>query len=339
MSMSSNAALATDEITSHVGTSDVTVGNTDIEAPTHPDSSRSYGGSTIRQYRSTILIGLVIVALLVVAVTLSAISLQKSREALALAAKNAEEVAKTDLEELIGFDPNNYGGQGNYNGAQAQEGPPPGPSSSTPTQNTEQNAVGGDYHEQEEKLPVPDTTLFSTKVTPSTASPTLQPTTPAPITPAPTSPQPTAAPTETHPLKPRWFHRDHYQYQALVDAEGNENLHPWLVAGTFCYQQNLSSCDYDAYCPNGKGGDPFHGGPPEETMGWEDRKSEQWSPIANAKGYEWVQVGSIPDDAGGEEGSRCWTWDEFTWANGENILEVRGEEYQQWILCCEDPEA
>lgn len=334
MSMSSNAAPDADEITSHAGTLDLTSGNANIEAPTHPDSSRSYGGSTMRQYRSAILFGIVIVALLVVAVALSAISLQKSREALALAAKNAEEFAKTDIEELIGFDPNNYGGQGNYNGA--QEGPPPGPSS--PTQNTEQNAVGGDYHEQEEKLPVPDTP-FNPKETPSTASPTLEPTTPAPTSSAPTAPQPTAAPTETHPLNPKWFHRNHHQYQNIVNAEGNENQHPWLVAGMFCHRQSLQSCDYDAYCPNGKGSDPFHGGPPEKTSGWEDRESEQWSPIAiKGKGYEWVQVGSIPDDVGGEEGSRCWTWDEFKWANGQDILEVRGEEYQQWILCCEEPE-
>merc|ERR1739838_480463 len=114
-------------------------------------------------------------------------------------------------------------------------------------------------------------------------------------------------------------------------------MHPWLMAGTFCYRQSLEPCDYDAYCPNGKGSDPFHGGPPEKTSGREDRKSEQWSPIANENGFEWVQVGSIPDDEGGDEGSRCLTWDEFKWANGQNIKDARGEEYKQWILCCEEP--
>lgn len=288
------------------------------ETTNHPDSSRSYGGPTMYQHRSTILCSFCTVVLLAVTIGLSAVSLDRSDEALTLALAN-EEAAKEMEAEL-----------------------------------QESNQAVVDAIERWEQRPVtevvPRPLVVSTSGPPSPPipKPTPKPTPTTELTTAaPPAPPPTASPTEPHPLNPRWYHTSHKDYQAVLatqetagQADENGELHPWLLVNMFCGKQSLAPCGYDAYCPNGKDGRPYRGGPPQ-TDGWEDRKQEQWSPIAAAteeEGFGWLQVGYVPSEDGGKDGSQCVKWEDFEYGNGEDILEVRGEPYMQWMLCCENPD-
>jgi len=291
------------EVGSHAGTLDLT--NLEGGNPAVPDSSRSYGGPMLNQYKNTLLCGFVGTVLTVAAIALSAVSLQRSNEALALATANAD-AAKAIRGELKSM---------------PDYVPPPA-------------VAAADF-----APPAPKEDAPSSPVPPRTPSPTSNPTPNPTPTPEPTAPQPTGSPTETHPLKPRWFHREHADYQATLDAN-NPDIHPYLIAGAFCHRRSMFACSYDTYCPKGKGNPPFKGGPPK-TEGWEERKEEQWSPIVGAtaeEGFGWVQVGSVPAVDGGIDGNRCWKWDEWEYPNGATFLDARGEEYQQWILCCDADE-
>jgi len=272
----------------------------------HPDSSRKYGGTMIQQYKYAIVGGFVTVALLIGAITLSALSLQRSNEALALATANAE-AAKTIEREFI----------------YALEG-----------QNTDEHV--SDDHQQAELVPA------ASKETPSPTPPPTPKPTPKPTTPQPTIPQPTDAPSDPHPLNPKWFHTDHEQYQNVL-ANNDNTTHPYLLAGNFCMRQSLLACGYDSYCPNGKGGDPYKGGPPKRVF-TEEENQNQWAPIAGstqAEGFGWIQVGTIPESEKGTEDNdygKCWNWDEWTLGARGEIEDALGEETRQWILCCENAE-
>jgi len=273
----------------------------------HPDSSRKYGGTMIQQYKYAIVGGFVTVALLIGAITLSALSLQRSNEALALATANAE-AAKTIEREFI----------------YALEG-----------QNTDEHV--SDDHQQAELVPA------ASKETPSPTPPPTPKPTPKPTTPQPTIPQPTDAPTDPHPLNPKWFHTDNDIYQDILARNENTTFHPWLLAGNFCHSQSLLACGYDSYCPNGKGGDPYKGGPPKRVF-TEEENQNQWAPIAGstqAEGFGWIQVGTIPESEKGTEDNdygKCWNWDEWTLGARGEIEDALGEETRQWILCCENAE-
>ena len=80
-------------------------------------------------------------------------------------------------------------------------------------------------------------------------------------TPSPTSKPTTNAPTQPHPLNPKWYQTTHADYQSFADAnEGNEgSQHDWHIAQLLCSKQNLVLCGYDAYCPSGQGADAFGG--------------------------------------------------------------------------------
>ena len=253
----------------------------------------------IQQYKYAIVGGFVTVALLVGAITLSALSLQRSNEALALATANAEATKTIEREFVYALE----------------------------DQNTGKLVI--DDPQQAELVPA------ASKETPSpTPPPTPKP------TPKPTTPQPTDAPTDPHPLNPQWFHTDHEQYQTFLAA--NENTtHPYYIAGNFCRSQLLLACGYDSYCPNGKGGDPYKGGPPKRVF-TEEENQNQWAPIAGStqeEGNLWIQVGTIPESEKGTEDNgygKCWNWDEWTVGAKGEFEDVMGEENRQWILCCEE---
>lgn len=298
------------DVGSHAGTIDLT---SNPDEGNHPDSSRGYSGPMMRQYRPALVGGFVTIVLLATAIALSATSLKQSNEALALATANADAAQTLEI-EFNGISDNYDNG----------------------VQDTVVEAGGGDavQHVSDDHESAP---AIMNKTPSPSLRPTPNPTTSAPTTSAPTAPQPTGTPTESHPLNPKWFHTDHEDYQTIINTDGNQDHHPWLIAGLFCHRQNLQPCSINEYCPNGKGNNPFHGGPPK-ISGWEGEKEEQWSPVAGetqADGFLWIQVGSIPMVDGGVEGNRCWNWDEFAWGKGEDIMTVRGEDYMKWILCCE----
>ena len=98
-------------------------------------------------------------------------------------------------------------------------------------------------------------------------------------TPSPTSKPTTNAPTQPHPLNPKWYQTTHADYQSFADAnEGNEGSHDWHIAQLLCSKQNLALCGYDAYCPSGQGGDSFRGGPPPMHNS-ASLEETQWSPF------------------------------------------------------------
>lgn len=268
------------------------------------DSSRSYGGSAMHRYRFAIMGGVGISFLLVVAIALSAASLQRSNDALALVLAASEKEAQEAAIE-----------------AKAKANAIPD------VPHAEVHESLADFEAWEESAPV----TVAVAVVATTPSPTNEP------TPGPTD-GPTDAPTKTHPLNPKWFHTDHEDYQSFSDNALNAELHPWLIASMFCHKQSLEPCDYDVLCPKGKGRNPFHGGPPK-NYGWKDREPEQWSPLYSPEeqgdGFGWIQVGSISDEDGATNGNKCWNWDDW---RGGKIMDILTEEHRQWILCCEKGE-
>jgi len=164
-----------------------------------------------------------------------------------------------------------------------------------------------------------------------------------------TNDPPTEAPSSPPdaPVAPRWFRTDHEDYQLILSHEVNKGFHPHILSGMFCHRQSLFACDALAYCPNGKGGDPFDGGPPQGDGGGDNQHQQteraQWSPISYGKFFGWVQVGSIPETEGGTEENgfgKCLTWVEWGRLRDLGNLDdvefenVWGEEYRRWILCC-----
>ena len=105
----------------------------------------------------------------------------------------------------------------------------------------------------------------------------------ATTTPSPTSKPTTNAPTQPHPLNPKWYQTTHADYQSFADAnEGNEgSQHDWHIAQLLCSKQNLALCGYDAYCPSGQGGDAFGGPPPMHNSA--SLEETQWSPFWDPK--------------------------------------------------------
>jgi len=210
---------------SHAGTIDLTGINDPARMGNHPDSSRRYGGPQMQQCKIWIAIFVAFV-LVIVAIALSAVSLQESNEALANSLMNTEAI---ESEKYIIVNKN----------AAEQSGAAIVPSINKITNNPTRN-------------------------------PTPNPTADEPTTNKPTTIQPTSSPTEPHPLNPQWFQTTHDDYQSANTAMSENpgvsgSVHSWHVAQNMCYRQNLNMCPYDAYCPNGKGHDPFNGGPPKTS--------------------------------------------------------------------------
>ena len=47
------------------------------------------------------------------------------------------------------------------------------------------------------------------------------------------------------------------------------------LAGEFCDAQDMTLCGYDDYCPNGRGHDPYPGGPIDEQIKYWDNALEE----------------------------------------------------------------
>ena len=177
----------------------------------------------------------------------------------------------------------------------------------------------------------------------STPPPTPNPTD------APTSKPATSAPTKPDPLNPKWYSKTHREYQRLIDMheETGAIIHTYDVAGMLCQKEDLWLCPYDSYCPNGKGSDPFNGGPPE-THNSDTLEETQWAPFYPGGSYEnveqgahWVQIGTLSKDDGGTENNdfiKCWTYDDWYGGHDLDITDLWEDKNRFWILCCEKEE-
>jgi len=164
-----------------------------------------------------------------------------------------------------------------------------------------------------------------------------------PTTANPTTSQPTYAPTETHPLNPEWFHENHEEFQELINNEQTDvtiDIDSWMLRNMFCGTQSMTQCFFESYCPNGKGGRPYKGGPLAITsISWENMNETQWAPIpVDGKKFEWLQIGKLSEDYGGSEDNnfeQCQTWEDLTKGASGSFEDVWGEDNQEWTLCCE----
>lgn len=263
----------------------------------------------MHQYKIWIAIFMAFV-LVIVAIALSAVSLQESNEALANSLMNTEAI---ESEKYIIVDKN----------AAEQSGAAIAPSIDKITNNPTRNP---------------------------TPNPTPNPTADEPTTNKPTTIQPTSSPTEPHPLNPQWFQTTHADYKeidtAMTDDGPDGDAHSFRVAQNMCYLQDLELCPYDAYCPNGKGHDPFNGGPPK-TSNWGTLKETQWAPFYSPDQYtgvdigkHWVQIGLIPASQGGDNDNdfvKCWSHEDWYAGGGEDVENIWEEEHRMWILCCTKP--
>ena len=271
------------EQNSHVGT--LVADPESIEAT--PDSSRKYGGPTARRYLCNVLLTTLVIALVVAALVMSAISLQQSNEALALAETNSQAIE---------------------NGVVVDKG-----STTSDVEHVQ------DTHEEPPNLTVP----------------------------SPTPPPNTAKPTEPHPLNPKWYQTTHRDYTMFAEMEytGDELDHGWHFANMLCSKQLRALCSYETYCRNGQGFKPYAGGPPK-TANYDELELTQWAPYLgdpteNAKGHQWVQIGTLSAGDGGDKENgyvQCWRFDD--WYSGEidDIVDLWPEENRVWVLCCEHPD-
>eukprot|EP00578_Thalassiosira_sp_NH16_P003410 CAMPEP_0181139536 /NCGR_PEP_ID=MMETSP1071-20121207/34833_1 /TAXON_ID=35127 /ORGANISM="Thalassiosira sp., Strain NH16" /LENGTH=661 /DNA_ID=CAMNT_0023226447 /DNA_START=47 /DNA_END=2032 /DNA_ORIENTATION=+ len=169
-----------------------------------------------------------------------------------------------------------------------------------------------------------------------------------PVGPSPTVVESPADPGP-HPLDPRWIQTTHADYQYFLDEQakqdpGTEKMHSYRMAQNACFKQSRTLCDYEVYCPNGQGADPFSGGPYASNSA--DLDETQWAPYnrPNDKAFnndpawsEWVQIGKMAAEDGGKEGNdfaKCWKFDSWYLGAEENLEDEWGDEHRMWLLCC-----
>ncbi|KAL3817815.1 hypothetical protein ACHAXA_002682 [Cyclostephanos tholiformis] len=205
--------------------------------------------------------------------------------------------------------------------------------------------------------------------------------------PPPSSPPPTLRPTvQIDAPEPMWYSTTHRHYQEILKSTGgggsmsngnnNNNLTNsddanlrHVVAEAFCsHVAGMRLCDYASYCPDGRGSEPYGGGPPiaDNATNHGRKRIAQWAPFllpdddSVLGGYgggedggggratlfgddvpHWVQVGGVPSDMGGNDENHyasCWTYadwnDEMGGGNGGNIEGVWEGHHRLWMLCC-----
>ena len=153
------------------------------------------------------------------------------------------------------------------------------------------------------------------------------------------------------PDPPVWYSTTHRHYQEILKSKVGGSYHnddnltsdidPHVVAVSFCrHIPGMRLCDYDAYCPDGRGSMPYGDGPPGNNStnvgnrhGVRERIA-QWAPfllpdeddfggVGGGDGEggratlfgddvpRWVQVGRVPTEMGGNDENdyaRCWTY-------------------------------
>jgi len=166
------------------------------------------------------------------------------------------------------------------------------------------------------------------------------------VTPRP-SPKPVSKPTTAdaasnagpHPLNPKWYHTTHEEFLPFKDMD---TMHSFHKGTAVCNTQSTAAqarslCGYETYCPDGRGSQPFDGGPT-------DAEAAQWSPYSqpnpdsNPALTHWVQIGVVPEDRSGTEENgfmSCWKYEDTIAGTGEDIQNVWEEENRMWILCCD----
>ncbi|KAL3808817.1 hypothetical protein ACHAXA_001126 [Cyclostephanos tholiformis] len=148
-----------------------------------------------------------------------------------------------------------------------------------------------------------------------------------------------------------WFQRTSVQYSNFLETMLQEagTIDEANLAGEFCDAQDMTLCGYDDYCPNGRGHDPYPGGPIDEQIEyWGNALEEsQWAPYSYRTSTgsivddgDWVQVGTISEEDGGGQDlgyGRCYTY-AFMISNPNTIQskieDAVAEDHRVWILCC-----
>jgi hypothetical protein len=134
---------------------------------------------------------------------------------------------------------------------------------------------------------------------------------------------------------PKWYSTSHPNYVSLLEfhSSTSSNVSPHHTAALFCNDLGEQLCSYSTYCPSGKFGDPYNGGP-DGLFSMAKEEWEQWAPVnTHGQGTEWVQVGKILD-ADNEYGGRCRTFDE--WSGGQSVESSVSPEHRMYILCCNE---
>jgi hypothetical protein len=136
-------------------------------------------------------------------------------------------------------------------------------------------------------------------------------------------------------MHPKWYSTSNPNYVSLLEfhSSTSSNVSPHHTAALFCNDLGEQLCSYSTYCPSGKFGDPYNGGP-DGLFSMAMEEWEQWAPVnTHGQGTEWVQVGKIVD-ADGEYGGRCRTYDE--WSGGQGVEYNVAPEHRMYILCCNE---
>ena len=133
---------------------------------------------------------------------------------------------------------------------------------------------------------------------------------------------------------PKWYSTSHPSYVSLLEFHSSTTTHvsPHHTAALFCNDLGGQLCSYSSYCPSGKNGEPYNGGP-DGLFDMAREEWDQWAPVnTHGQGVEWVQVGKIVDADGSFDG-RCRRYDE--WSGGESVDATVAPEHRRYILCCD----
>ena len=293
---STSTADASEVVGSHAGTIDLSRAHeTGTEHQrTGTENARTGCGGPMCMRIALKTLGYIILGILIaISIALSASSLQKSNEALALANSNTQ-LIESEL--------------------------------------SNENTVVIDYVEKEKDVVGGNDASTATTIA---SDPTSKPT--------------TSSPTKPHPLNPKWFQTTHVDYQMFLNATGG-NAHEWHVSNLLCSKQNkYMICPYETYCPSGKGGEPYGGGPPimhnshtlEETQWAPYRFDPDTTPLGDPSNSHWVQIGLLSTKEGGTNENnflKCWKYDDWYGGNGVDVVNVWEEGHRMWILCCDREE-
>eukprot|EP00571_Detonula_confervacea_P013403 CAMPEP_0172302862 /NCGR_PEP_ID=MMETSP1058-20130122/4506_1 /TAXON_ID=83371 /ORGANISM="Detonula confervacea, Strain CCMP 353" /LENGTH=313 /DNA_ID=CAMNT_0013013505 /DNA_START=41 /DNA_END=982 /DNA_ORIENTATION=+ len=302
------ASTAESDVNSYAGTLDLTgddpehIERDNAATGNHPDSSRRYGGPQIQQYKFPIVGCIVTFALIIVAIAVSAVSFEKSNEALAHAMANIEAIESEKFTII------NKG-----NEAESDSG---GVTPSAP-----KDSIAPD--------PTPN----------PTPKPTTAKSTDAPTEPHPFNPQWFQTTHEDYQQRLDLNEQAEasegngmHTYTLAASFCTEQKL--WLCGYDSYCPNGQGSNPFNGGPPKAPNSNTL-----EETQ-WAPFYTGDHSEVAAGK--NWVQIGLIPASEEGtvENGfGKCSTYDDWYSGVGEDIEDSKWEEeHRMWILCCEKAE-